>query len=100
MPQNAHTVPGSEYGLSLSTVAQFAVAYPKLYPTEHSLRWLIWARSRNGLLDYGATVEVWSQGDQRPQIYIHAPSWFAWMQAGGSRAPRRVTRNVAAGGAP
>ena len=90
MPQNAQTVPGPEYGDSLLTVAQFVTRYPHLYSKEHSVRWLARDRTRNGLLDYGATVEVWSHGSQRPQIYIHVPSWFTWMQAGGSRAPRRV----------
>jgi len=81
--------PSSEFGDSLLTVQQFVARYPHLYPKPHRVRWLLRDRATNGLLDYGAVLEVHGSG-ARPSLFIHVPRWFAWMQAGGSRAPRRT----------
>ncbi len=87
MNPNTQAVPGSEYGDSLLTVAQFSERYPHLYPKPHRIRWLLRDRTINGLLNSGAVVEVFANGE-RPALFLHAPNWFAWMRAGGSHAPQ------------
>jgi len=79
----------ADYGDSLLTVAQFCDRYPHLYPKPHNVRWLLRDRDTNGLRDCGAVLEVHASGD-RPTLFIHAPSWFDWMRAGGSHASRRT----------
>lgn len=91
MSLSVPVAPGTEYGDSLMTVVQFSARYPHLYKNPHRVRWLVRDRSTNGLSDYGAVVEVFNTGE-RPAIFIHVPNWFAWMRAGGSRAPRRAAR--------
>ncbi len=82
-----------DFGDSLMTVSQFAARYPHLYPKQHNVRWLVRDRHQNGLSATGAVVEVFGSGD-RPQIFIHIPSWFAWMRLGGSRGPRKLTMDT------
>ena len=78
----------AEYGDALMTVDQFAARYPHLYPRASRVRWLLRDRATNGLLEFGAVVEVYACGP-RAALFIHAPQWFAWMRAGGSHAPQR-----------
>ena len=88
MPQTGPTELGPEYGDFLATIPQFSRRYPHLYKNPYSVQWQVRDRATNGLNDYGAVVEVYGKGN-RPSIFIHIPNWFAWMRAGGSRAPRR-----------
>ncbi|MEQ1800637.1 MAG: hypothetical protein ABL989_01875 [Gammaproteobacteria bacterium] len=99
MSQSSPALLSPEYGDSLMTVAQFAARYPHLYKNTHRVRWLVRDRTTNGLTQFGAVVEVFNAGD-RPAIYIHVPSWFAWMQAGGSQGSRQRSQRAAIGGAP
>lgn len=85
MNNQAHAGPTTDYGDSLMTVQQFADRYPNIYPKASRVRWLLRDRQQNGLMKAGAVVEVFANGT-KPAIYIHAPSWFRWMQSGGSHA--------------
>jgi hypothetical protein len=77
-----------EFGDALMRVSPFGQRYRHIYAKDHQIRWLLRDRATNGLLDYGAVVEVFANGS-RPSLLIHPPRWFAWMRAGGSHAPRR-----------
>lgn len=85
MTNQPHAAPDSDYGDSLLTITQFANRYPNIYPKASRVRWVIRDRNTNGLMAHGAVVEVFASGD-KPSLFIHAPSWFKWMQRGGSRA--------------
>ena len=85
--QQLTNAPDESFGAALCTVDQFSAANQHLYAKPSQIRWLTRDRSANGLLEYGAVVEGFNNGT-RPSIYIHAPSWFRWMRAGGSKAPR------------
>jgi hypothetical protein len=87
MKTNSLAASGHEYGDSLMTVQQFADRYPNIYPKSSRIRWLLRDRQQNGLMSCGAVVEVFANGD-KPNLFIHIPSWFAWMQSGGSHAPQ------------
>ena len=67
------------YGDELKTVPQFCERYPHIYSAPHKLRWLLRQRSKNGLLESGAVIEVYN-GGSRPLIFIHEPSFFEWMR--------------------
>ena len=84
MQTNSEAASGHEYGDCLMTVKQFCDRYPNIYPKASRVRWLLRDRQQNGLVSSGAVVEVYANGD-KPALFIHVPSWFAWMQAGGSR---------------
>ena len=77
----------ADFGDSLTTVAHFCARYPQIYPRESRVRWLLRDRHTNGLIEHGAVVEVYANGD-KPSLFIHIPSWFAWMRLGGRRASR------------
>ena len=85
MTNQAHAGPDKDYGDSLMTVQQFANRYPNIYPNASRVRWLLRDRQLNGLMACGAVVEVYASG-KKPALFIHAPSWFLWMQKGGQRA--------------
>lgn len=85
MPNQPHTAPLADYGDSLTTVDAFCKRYPHIYPKASRVRWLLRDRQTNGLMASGAVVEVYANGDT-PSIFIHVPSWFAWMRSGGRRA--------------
>ena len=87
MPNQPHSAPATDYGDSLTTVAQFCARYPNIYPRDSRVRWLLRDRQSNGLMARGAVVEVYANGD-KPNLFIHIPSWFAWMRSGGSHAPQ------------
>ena len=87
MPNQPHAAPDTDYGDSLTTVAQFTARYPNIYPRVSRVRWLLRDRQSNGLVACGAVVEVYANGDT-PNLFIHIPSWFAWMRSGGRRAPQ------------
>ena len=80
----------NDYGDNLTTVEQFTDRFRHLYPNQSRVRYLLRERATNGLVATGAVLEVFSSGDERPKLFIHTPSWFAWMRAGGSHAPRRT----------
>jgi hypothetical protein len=86
-------LPAADYGDSLLPPATFVSRFPNLHRSIHALRWKLKDRAINGLMDYGAVVEVWPTGrgtgrrDSQPRLYIDVPKFFAWMQAGGARAP-------------
>ncbi|MDB4498326.1 hypothetical protein N9251_03185 [Gammaproteobacteria bacterium] len=84
---NNTAVLAGDYGDSLMTVQSFCDRYPNIYPKQSRIRWLLRDRMTNGLLDRGAVVEVFANGN-KPALYIHAPNWFRWMQAGGTHAPK------------
>jgi hypothetical protein len=81
MGTEADAVP-ADYGDSLMTVAQFGVRYRHIYPQDSRLRWLLRDRLTNGLVTCGAVVQVYANGD-KPNLFLHPPSWFQWMRAGG-----------------
>ena len=87
MPNQPHSAPATDFGDSLTTVAHFCARYPQIYPRESRVRWLLRDRHTNGLIEQGAVVEVYANGD-KPSLFIHIPSWFAWMRLGGRRASR------------
>jgi len=47
--------------------------------TEHSLRWLLRDRDRNGLLTSGAVVEKRAPGRNKPKLFIVKSKFKAWM---------------------
>ena len=83
--------PAAAYGDSLLPPLTFVARFPNLYQSIHALRWRLKDRAINGLMEYGAVVEVWptdgGTGHSQPRLYIDVPKFFAWMQAGGARAP-------------
>lgn len=89
MNQESSSSVSAEYGHRLRTISDFQSEYRHLYPREARLRWLIRDRASNGLLDYSAVVELWN-GGARPRLYIDPSRWFAWIRAGGSRAPKQA----------
>lgn len=94
MPNQPHSASATDYGDSLATVAQFCARYPNIYPRDSRIRWLLRDRQSNGLMEHGAVVEVYANGD-KPSIFIHIPSWFAWMRSGGRRSESAGLRNLA-----
>jgi len=91
MPNQPHSATATDYGDSLTTVAKFCARYPNIYPRDSRIRWLLRDRQSNGLMDCGAVVEVYANGD-KPNLFIHVPSWFARMRSGGRRASRSGSR--------
>ena len=87
MPNQPHVAMATDYGDSLNTVADFCGRYPNIYPNASRVRWLLRDRQTNGLMATGAVVEVYANGD-KPSIFIHVPSWFAWMRSGGRHSTR------------
>lgn len=87
MPIQPHSAPDTDYGDSLANVGQFCTRYNHIYPNQSRVRWLLRDRHSNGLMEYGAVVEVYANGE-KPSIFIHIPSWFSWMRSGGRRASR------------
>jgi hypothetical protein len=87
MPNQPHPGPDTDYGDSLANVGQFALRYSHIYKNESRVRWLLRDRNTNGLVATGAVVEVFANGDV-PSLFIHIPSWFAWMRSGGRRSPQ------------
>ena len=83
-----HAEVSPDFGHSLQEPNAFQQEHAHLYKNGGQLRWLLRDRHQNGLISYGAVVEVYSTGNKRPRLYIHKPSWFRWMKAGGSRAPK------------
>lgn len=92
MPNQPHSVSATDYGDSLATVGQFVARYNHIYENQSRVRWLLRDRHSNGLIEYGAVVEVYANGD-KPSIFIHIPSWFAWMRSGGRRSSRLGIRS-------
>jgi hypothetical protein len=81
----------ADYGDSLFTLKEFSDRYPHLYPNTGKLRWLFRDRTMNGLIESGAAVEVYIGTQQRPRLYVHAPSFWNWMRSGGSRGSHPQT---------
>jgi len=82
-----HPVTDVTYGDTLYTVAQFSERYSHLYPSQNRVRWYLRDRHINGLVEYGAAIEV-RNGGNVPRVLIHGPSWFEWLRRGGSCAPK------------
>ena len=91
MPTQSPAEVSPDYGHSLQEPKDFQREHPHLYRNGGQLRWVLRDRRQNGLMAYGAVVEVYGTNSERPRLYIHKPSWFRWMQAGGSRAPKPQT---------
>lgn len=57
-------------------------AYPDLYRSVDSIRWRLRNRQHNGLMEFGAVIEVWNNPDQkRPSLAINHRKWVEWYRA-------------------